>query len=90
MVREFREETGLSVRVVGPPRLHSHAELLRADTLHQHSVRIVVDVEVTGGTPADEADGTTDLVRWVPAEDVPALPLLPFTREALGLPDDAP
>ncbi len=89
VVREFREETGLAVRVVGPPGLHSHAELLRGGVLHQHSVRIVVDVEVTGGTPADEPDGTTDLARWVPAGDVGALPLLPFTREALRLPGAA-
>ena len=85
VVRELREETGLAVRVVGSPSLHSTVEVLRAGALRQHSVRIVVDVDVVGGTLTDEHDGTTDLVRWVPADDVADLRLMPFTRDALAV-----
>jgi len=86
VVRELREETGLTVQVTGTPRLHSHVLDLQAGTVCQHSVRVVVDVEVLAGTLTDETDGTTDHVQWVPVARFDALQLMPFTREALSQP----
>ena len=83
VVREFAEETGLTVRVAG---LHSvTADVFRLpDTdMWEHTDRIIYDVEILGGELRDEADGTTDLVDWVDPGD---LPLMPFTAAVLGLP----
>ncbi|MGN9812045.1 NUDIX hydrolase [Micromonospora sp. BQ11] len=86
VVREVAEETGLTVAVT---RLRSviadvvpYADLGVA----LHTDRLVFDLTVTGGTLRDEADGTTDLARWLSPAEVGELPLLPFTAEALGLP----
>lgn len=87
VVREFEEETGLAVRVSGAPALHSDTVDIRGGSVRQHSVRVVVEVDVTGGALTDEHDGTTDVARWVPMTEAALLPLMRFTREALGLPD---
>lgn len=89
VVREFGEETGLAVRVVGTPMVLSDVLEVRSGTVRQHSVRVVVEVDVTGGSLADEFDGTTDLARWVPVTEAHHLMLMRFTREALGLPPGA-
>lgn len=87
VVREFEEETGLAVRVTGAPTLHSDVLDIRGGSVRQHSVRVVVEVVVVGGALTDEHDGTTDVARWVPLTEAPLLPLMRFTRAALGLPD---
>lgn len=86
VVREFGEETGLAVRVVGTPTVLSDVLDVRSGSVRQHSVRVVVEVDVTGGSLTDELDGTTDVARWVPMTDARHLRLMRFTREALGLP----
>lgn len=85
VVRECHEETGLVVRVAGPPALLSDVLEVRDGSVRQHSVRVVVEVEVVGGELADEAAGTTDVARWVPFAEASALVLMGFTRVALGL-----
>lgn len=86
VVREFHEETGLVVRVAGRPELLSDVLEVRDGAVQQHSVRVVVEVEVVGGELTDEPDGTTDVARWVPTAEASALVLMGFTRAALGLP----
>ena len=82
VVREFAEETGLTVAVTG----------LRAavsDVLWgKHTDRVIYDVAVHGGVLRDEPDGTTDLAAWITPADLPGLPLMPFTAELLGLPPE--
>jgi 8-oxo-dGTP diphosphatase len=83
VVREFAEETGLTVRVAG---LHSAmADVFRmpATDMWEHTDRLIYDVEIEGGELRNEADGTTELVDWVHPGD---LPLMPFTAAVLGLP----
>jgi ADP-ribose pyrophosphatase YjhB (NUDIX family) len=83
VVREFAEETGLTVRVTGLRCVTSDVfRLPRTDTW-EHTDRIVYDVEPAGGSLRNEADGTTELVDWVVPE---GLPLMPFTAQVLGLP----
>ncbi|MFU8871856.1 NUDIX domain-containing protein [Micromonospora sp. SL4-19] len=88
VVREFAEETGLTVRVSGPRE--AVADVTRYPDLGValHTDRIVFDVAPTGGTLQDEPDGTTDLARWCTPGEARDLPLLPFTADALGLPVD--
>ena len=83
VVREFAEETGLTVRVAG---LHSAlADVFRlpATDRWEHTDRLIYDVEIEGGELRNEANGTTELVDWVDPGD---LPLMPFTAAVLGLP----
>ncbi|GAA4597515.1 hypothetical protein GCM10023107_41380 [Actinoplanes octamycinicus] len=89
VVREFTEETGLSVAVGGVRAVLADVVALPDGPL-EHTDRIVYDVTVTGGELRPEADGTTDLAEWVSPAAVADRPLLPFTARALGVPFAAP
>jgi len=84
VVREFGEETGLSVRV---DALHT----VTADVFRlpggdfEHTDRIVYDVSATGGVLRAEASGTTESAEWVSPARAAELPLMPFTAAVLGL-----
>ncbi len=82
VVREIAEETGLAVAVTAVRQVLADVAAL-PETL-EHTDRIVYDAAVTGGTLADEADGTTDRVRWWAPGDLALLPVLPFTARVLG------
>ncbi|MEU4693310.1 NUDIX domain-containing protein [Actinoplanes sp. NPDC023714] len=89
IVREFAEETGLSVRIVAVRAATADLTLLPDDSV-EHTDRILYEVEATGGDLRDELDGTTDLAAWVAPADVAGLPMLPFTAEVLGAGRGAP
>ncbi|GAA2620864.1 NUDIX domain-containing protein [Paractinoplanes durhamensis] len=86
VVREFSEETGLSVRISGLRGVSADVFRLPGGNL-EHTDRIFYDVAVVGGSLTAEADGTTDLVEWVAPASVP---LMPFTAEQTGLSADFP
>jgi ADP-ribose pyrophosphatase YjhB (NUDIX family) len=88
VVREFAEETGLAVAVVGLRAVVSDVLRLPHRGLDEHTDRIIYDVEVRGGALRDEPDGTTDAVVWTPRTELAGLALVPFTAELLGLPVD--
>jgi ADP-ribose pyrophosphatase YjhB (NUDIX family) len=90
VVREVAEETGLDVRLTGPPRG------VLADTLdlpHRgvrvHTLRVIYDAEPAGGWPVTglrpEPDGTSDRVELVPKGRLAQLPLMPYVAEVLGV-----
>ena len=83
VVREFAEETGLRVRVIGLHSVTSDVFRLPQTDTWEHTDRIIYDVEVVGGDLRDEASGTTDRVAWVAPGEIP---LMPFTAGVLGLP----
>lgn len=89
VVREFAEETGLSVCIDTLRTVTADVLRLPAGPL-EHTDRLVYDVSVTGGSLRAEADGTTDRVEWVAASDLGSLPLMPFTAFQLGLLDSPP
>ncbi|GIF19371.1 hypothetical protein Ate02nite_21010 [Paractinoplanes tereljensis] len=86
VVREFFEETGLSVRLDGLRAVVSDVFRLSGGDL-EHTDRIIYEVSVTGGSLTAEADGTTDLVEWV---DPASVPLMPFTAVQIGLSTEFP
>ena len=69
VVREFREETGLDVRVIGLRTVTADVARLRSGDL-EHTDRIVYDVEPVGGALRAEVGGTTDRVEWVNPEEL--------------------
>jgi 8-oxo-dGTP diphosphatase len=82
VIREFAEETGLTVRVDALRTVLADVARLPSGDL-EHTDRIVYDVSVSGGTLRAEPDGTTDLVEWVSPED-DSRPLMSFTSVLLG------
>jgi ADP-ribose pyrophosphatase YjhB (NUDIX family) len=81
VVREFFEETGLSVRRTGLRAVTADVFRLPGGDL-EHTDRIIYDMSVVGGSLTSEADGTTDLVSWI---DPGSVPLMAFTADQLGL-----
>lgn len=86
VVREFDEETGLTVRIVALRDATADVVRLPGTGDLEHSDRLIYDVAVVGGRLRHETDGTTDRVEWAADDD---RPLLPFTARALGRPATA-
>jgi 8-oxo-dGTP diphosphatase len=86
VVREFAEETGLTVRVDGLRAVTADMARLPYTELDEHTDRIIYDVVGYAGALRSEADGTTDLVDWAGPAELDSRPLMPFTAHILGLP----
>jgi 8-oxo-dGTP diphosphatase len=84
VMREFIEETGLTVRVEGPCTVYSDEVEIPSRRLRLHSVRLCYSVTVVGGDLRDETDGSTDLVRWVDVGEARRLnAMAPFVASAI-------
>ena len=87
VLRELGEETGLEGRVQALLGVHS-AVLQPGETAtgHRiHTVGILYRVAITGGTLRDEADGSTDLARWVQPSEARGLPVVGLVSWATSL-----
>jgi 8-oxo-dGTP diphosphatase len=87
VVREVAEETGLDA-VPGDLLGVRSAVLEPAETIsgHRlHAVGLLYRGRITGGHLRNEADGSTDLARWVPLGEVAALPQVDLLRWAHAL-----
>ncbi|MCO8275786.1 NUDIX domain-containing protein [Actinoplanes sp. TRM 88003] len=84
VMREFGEETGLSVRIDGLHSVTADVFRLPGGEL-EHTDRVIYDVRVTGGTLRFETGGTTEHVEWIAQTDLSELPLMPFTAAVLGV-----
>ena len=87
VVREVREETGLTVEVADLLDLRSfHRPAGEGFAWDLHSLQAVyrATVRVDSGPLVSEADGTTDLARWVTLEEAAALPLVELARATVG------
>jgi 8-oxo-dGTP diphosphatase len=89
VVREFAEETGLTVAVTGLRQVMSDAGPAPWADATMHTDRLIYDVAVRDGTLCAEVDGTTDRVDWAGPDELRAWPLLGFTARILGLPAPA-
>lgn len=83
VLRELAEETGLTSRVEQLVGLHSN--VYESGTTSIHGIRLIYRVRVTGGKLRSESDDTTDHVRWVPCDTLPAITLSDHARVALQL-----
>jgi 8-oxo-dGTP diphosphatase len=84
VVREFREETGLDVRLLGLHEVTADVSRLPGTGDLEHIDRIIYDVVPCGGELRNEAAGTTDLVAWAGPAELGAWALMPFTARLLG------
>jgi ADP-ribose pyrophosphatase YjhB (NUDIX family) len=91
VVREFREETGLDVRISGLNEVTADVSRLPSTGDLEHIDRIIYTCAVYGGDLRNETAGTTDLVGWAGPAELDTWPLMPFTARLLGRPvDDVP
>ena len=87
VVREVAEETGLDA-VPGELLGVRSAVLEPAETIsgHRiHTVGLLYRGQVTGGQLRNESEGSSDLARWVPADEVSTLPQVDLLRWARTL-----
>lgn len=84
VVREFQEEAGLDVTPRALLDVVAEVTELPGRGERLHTVRVIYDVGLLGGSLRSERDGTTDGVGWYPIADAFALPLMPFVRKVLG------
>jgi ADP-ribose pyrophosphatase YjhB (NUDIX family) len=87
-VREIREETGLEVEIVGPPRILTDSGLTTAFGAPQryHQVRFVYPVAVVGGEARVETGNSTDAFAWFGESELRTARLVDLVRLALELP----
>lgn len=84
VVREVFEETGLHA---SSPRLLDVSSDVRTrrDGTSVHTIRIIYGVELRGGELIHESDGTTDLARWWPLDELDSIDLADYARAAIEL-----
>jgi 8-oxo-dGTP pyrophosphatase MutT (NUDIX family) len=83
LVREFDEETGLTVRPGVLSGVLSDVTTL-PDGVGLHTVRLIYQVAGWSGTIRPEAEGSTDDVRWVSEDERSGLTLMPYVTRALA------
>ena len=82
LVREFIEETGLTV--ANPQLLSVSADLRKRDNGDRiHTVRIIYRVDKVEGELQPEVHGTTDHAAWFSLEEAAQLNLADYARAAL-------
>ncbi|WFE32107.1 NUDIX hydrolase [Micromonospora sp. WMMD975] len=86
VVREFAEETGLTVAVGAVRDAVADVAIFRAEGVAMHTDRLIFEVEARGGRLRPETAGGTDEVGWFTPDEAATRPLMPFTAELLGLP----
>lgn len=80
--RELLEETGLDVEV-GPLRGVLTDTTVLPDGTELHTIRIIYAIDRWRGELRPEEQGTTDMVRWVDADELAQLPVVPYVTRAL-------
>jgi 8-oxo-dGTP diphosphatase len=83
LVREFGEETGLTISIDRARAIRTDFFLLPARDQVVHLDRIVFDVTAVGGGLRDEPAGSTDTAAWV--ADPAGYPLMGWVAEVLGV-----
>jgi 8-oxo-dGTP diphosphatase len=83
LLREFKEETGLQIH--HPSLLGVTSDVRSRDNGDQsHTVRIIFSVELAGGELRHEIHGTTDHAAWFDLDNLGALNVADYAREAIA------
>ena len=82
LTREFKEETGLDV--AGATLFAVTSDVRKRDNGDRiHTVRIIYTVTWLSGELTHEVHGTTDHAAWYPLEQLEALNLADYARDAI-------
>lgn len=85
VIREFAEETGLTIEVDRPLDTMS-----AVSTSGVHNNAVIFNVQITGGSLRPETDGTTDHCAWVRPADIAGEQMTPFVATVLGFGNPEP
>ena len=83
VVREFREETGLVVKVDKLVKVHSLCDSVPGWS-PMHSIRIINNLQHLSGDLQFETDGSTDLCAWHTHTEIQALPLVDLAKQGVA------
>jgi ADP-ribose pyrophosphatase YjhB (NUDIX family) len=86
VVREFADETGLRVEVVGLRDVVTDIDHIFEPLGLRHHDRLIFEVRATGGGLRAEVGGSSSGAEWFGAEALPGVQLSEHTARALGLP----
>ena len=82
LLREFREETGLSIK--DPVLLDVASDVRRRPNGDRiHTVRVLYTVTLNGGNLRDEVVGTTDQVQWFNVETLDKVNVAEYALRAI-------
>jgi ADP-ribose pyrophosphatase YjhB (NUDIX family) len=87
LIREFVEETGLTVTVGALLGVVSDVRPRQRTAEDIHTVRLIYAISSWTGTLQHETDGTTDLAAWQEIESLGGLKVAPYVLSALDLRD---
>lgn len=83
VVREFKEETGLLVKVNNLVAVNSLSDSMPGWS-PMHSIRIIYCVQYISGALSYEQDGSTDLCAWHTHAETQALPLVDLAKQGIN------
>jgi 8-oxo-dGTP diphosphatase len=82
LLREFREETGLSIK--DPVLLDVASDVRRRPNGDRiHTVRVLYTVSLNGGNLRDETVGTTDAAKWFPVNQLSDVNVAEYAARAI-------
>jgi ADP-ribose pyrophosphatase YjhB (NUDIX family) len=82
LLREFREETGLTIKE--PVLLDVVSDIRRRPNGDRiHTVRVIYAVALVGGELRDEAIGTTDQAQWYDVRKLDDVNIADYARRAI-------
>ncbi|MCU1363447.1 MAG: hydrolase [Acidimicrobiaceae bacterium] len=82
LLREFREETGLSIK--DPVLLDVVSDVRRRPNGDRiHTVRVLYTVSLNGGNLRDEAVGTTDAAQWFAVDQLSEVNVAEYAAQAI-------
>jgi 8-oxo-dGTP pyrophosphatase MutT (NUDIX family) len=81
VVREFMEETGLVVLVMGVLDVVADVTDMVTEPVRLHSIRVIYEVEVLPSLAVAEVDGSTDAVLWAACKRLSDFSLIPWLED---------
>jgi len=84
VVREFQEETGLTVKVLDLVSIDSLCDSMPGWP-PMHSIRIIYTVEYVSGDLQNEHEGSTDLCAWHTLAATHELPMVSLAKHGISL-----
>jgi 8-oxo-dGTP pyrophosphatase MutT (NUDIX family) len=82
LVRELAEEANFTIEVGKLLGVLSDSSRI-PDGTDLHTVRIIYDIASYHGELRSEADGSTDLAKWVTPDEAFTLPVMPYVKRVL-------
>ncbi len=84
LIRELREETGLSGKIGAFLGVLSDVRT-RADDVRHHTIRLIYQITELSGELRSEASGSSDLAQWIPLRETKNFPIAQYAQRSCQL-----